>query len=132
MTTRKPLSVGLIAALLVSGSWGVVQVRAQDEKPERRDGAPGIADPNDRDPHRIDDRGPGDPANFGPDVPKGGGAPPGGPRDPSASRDPTDPRGPRGPRGGGMPGFRGPFAPFGGMPANDPEMEKLMRTDVEL
>jgi hypothetical protein len=143
MITRKLLQFGLVAALPLFGSWGLTRARAQEGKPGNRDGGADIAAPGDRDPRpRFGDREPGEPPNLDPGAPNPGGAgfDPSAPHDPSAPRDPNAPRGPRG-DGRGGPGFRGQFSPgspmpfqgpFGGMRPNDPEMEKLMRTDVEL
>jgi hypothetical protein len=137
MSARKLIWCGVIGALPLWGAWDATRTQAQDENPGVRAGAPGVAAPGDRDPRgRPDDRGPGQPPSFDPGAPNPGDPnfDPGAPRDPSAPRDPNAPR-----RGRGMaPGVRGPFGPglpmpnpFGMRP-NDPEMEKLIRTDVEL
>jgi hypothetical protein len=143
MTTQKLIKSVVIAALPLLGMFGLGRVCAQDEKSERPGGTPGVAVPGNRDPRpRIGDREPGEPPDLDPGNPNPGGPNfnPGAARDPNALRDPTAPRGPRGEGRGGPPGFRGQFSPGSpnpfqgpfGMRPNDPEMEKLMRTDVEL
>ncbi len=142
MTTRKLLLFGPIAALFFLGTWGISSSRAQDANSRNQPGAP-VAVPGDRDPNpRFPDRGPGQPPNFDPGAPNPGdaGFDPGAPRDPTAPHDPNAPRRPRGDGRGMPPGVRGQFGPGTptpmqnpfGMRPNDPEMEKLIRTDVEL
>jgi hypothetical protein len=137
MTAQKLVKFVVIAALPLLGMFGLGRVCAQDEKSERPAGTPGVAVPGNRDPRpRIGDREPGEPPDLDPGAPN-----PGGPNFiPGAARDPNAPRGPRGEGRGGPPGFRGQFSPGSpnplqgpfGMRPNDPEMEKLMRTDVDL
>lgn len=148
MTTRKLMLFEPLAVLLVLGAWDIGNSRAQDANSRNQPGAP-VAVPGDRDPNpRFPDRGPGQPPIFDPGAPNPGdaGLDPAAPRDPTAPHEPNgphDPNAPRRPRGDGRgmpPGARGQFGPGTpapmqnpfGMRPNDPEMEKLIRTDVEL
>jgi hypothetical protein len=137
MMTRTRILLGLIVASLLFGGWGLSRARGQDEKPEN--GRPSVdpAAPNDPDARpQFADRRPGGPQNLDPGAPNPGAAG----FDPSVPRDPNTQRGARGDGRGGPPGYRGqfspgspmPFRPFPGMSPNDPETEKLMRTDMEL
>jgi hypothetical protein len=133
MTTLKLLSFSLVAAVPLLSGWDLARVSAQDQKREDLGGQP-FAVPGDRNPGtRFDGRGAGQPPNFEPGAANPGDAG----FDSGAPRDPNAPRRSRG-DGRGMPGGRGQFGPGSPMPnpfgmrPNDPEMEKLIRTDVEL
>jgi hypothetical protein len=132
MMTRTRILLGLIVASLLFGGWGLSRARGQDERPGNGGASVDPASPPDPDARpQFADRRPGGPPNPGN---------PFGPNPGPASFDSSAPGGPQGNGRGGQPGFRGQFSPgspmpfrsFPGMSPNDPETEKLMRTDMEL